>query len=175
MFEPDSYIVVSGGKLYWITDAFTATDKYPYSVHTGWYNYIRNSVKIVTDAYTGDINFYVYEPDDPLILTYQKIFPGMFQGFDQMPEELKSHVRYPEGIFSIQARIYATYHMKDPRVFYNKEDMWALPREMYGGQPKTMQGYYLVTKLPGEDQAEFILLVPFVPTERDNMISWMAA
>ncbi len=179
-YDSDPYMVVDEGRLYWVIDAYTTSPFYPYAEplnleHGPSFNYIRNAVKVVVDAYHGSVELYVSDPEDPLVLAYSAIFPNSFQPLDAMPEGLREHIRYPVDFFDVQGSMYRAYHMTDPTVFYNKEDMWALPRELYGGQPKTMQSYYLVTKLPGEEKAEFILLVPFVPTERDNMISWMAA
>lgn len=174
-YDRDPYIVLSEGKLYWIHDAYTVSDKYPYSEPYGDINYIRNSVKVVTDAYNGNVDFYVIDEEDPLIKTYMKIFPSLFKPFAAMPEDLKKHIRYPEDLFSIQAAKYAVYHMKDPRVFYNKEDVWEVPTELYEGNQIIMEPYYLITKLPGEEKEEFILLLPFTPRGKDNMIAWMAA
>jgi uncharacterized membrane protein (UPF0182 family) len=179
-FDFDPYIVVSGGRLYWIADAYTVTDMYPYSepVHvqgTGTFNYIRNPVKAVVDAYTGEVTFYVIDSEDPLIQTYMKIFPGMFRDFPEMPEDLQNHVRYPEGLFSIQSSIYSEYHMKDPRVFYNKEDVWVIPDEVYRGSRQQITPYFVIIHLPGEDMEEFVLMIPFTPRGKENLIGWMAA
>ncbi len=179
-FDHDPYLVVDQGRLYWMVDAYTTTSRYPYAEpldpeNHRRFNYIRNAVKVVVDAYHGSVELYVFDPDDPLVRAYSRIFEDSFQPMDAMPVGLREHVRYPVDLFDVQGSMYRAYHMVDPTVFYNKEDMWALPKELYAGQQKTMQSYYLVMKLPGESQAEFILLVPFVPTERDNMISWMAA
>ncbi len=179
-FDRDPYLVLEGGRLYWMIDAYTVSGRYPYSEpmsseRTGGLNYIRNAVKVVLDAYDGSIALYVADDQDPMIKVYQGIFPGSFIPIEQMPDELRAHQRYPVDFFDIQGAMYRAYHMNDPNVFYNKEDMWAVPRELYGGREQTMESYYLVMKLPGEERAEFILLVPFVPTNRDNMISWMAA
>lgn len=181
-YDADPYIVVSGGRLFWIMDAYTTTDMYPYSepVRVGYLgnkriNYIRNSVKVVVDAYNGDVRYYVVDPSDPVIQAYGKMFPGVFLDFGQMPDDLKAHVRYPEGIFSVQAAIYSTYHMKDPRVFYNKEDTWVTPDEIYRGSRQEMQPYYIIMKLPEEEREEFILMIPFTPKDKENMIGWMAA
>lgn len=178
-YDYDPYVVVSDGRLYWIMDAYTTTDLYPYSeplwVGEMGLNYIRNSVKAVVDAYNGDISYYVVDPSDPIIQTYQKIFPGMFLDFQEMPDDLKKHVRYPEGLFRIQAEIYSTYHMRDPMVFYNKEDVWVTPNEIYRGGKEMMQPYYVIMKLPGEEKEEFIMMIPFNPRGKENMIGWMAA
>ncbi|MEE8282993.1 MAG: UPF0182 family protein, partial [candidate division NC10 bacterium] len=135
---------------------------------------IRNSVKVVVDAYHGSMSFYISDPDDPLIQTYAKIFPTLFQPLEAMPADLKSHIRYPERLFSIQAEMYATYHMRDPQVFYNKEDVWNIPRRG-AGKDVLMEPYYIIMKLPEETHEEFILLVPFTPARKDNMSAWMAA
>jgi hypothetical protein len=174
-YDRDPYIVLSEGKLYWIHDAYTVSSKYPYSEPYKDINYIRNSVKVVTDAYNGDVTFYVMDDKDPLIRTYMKIFPTLFKPFSAMPEDLKKHIRYPEDLFSVQVEKYSIYHMKDPQVFYNKEDVWEVPNELYEGNRITMDPYYLITKLPGEEREEFILLLPFTPRGKDNMIAWMAA
>jgi uncharacterized membrane protein (UPF0182 family) len=178
-FDSDPYIVVSQGRLYWIADAYTVTDMYPYSepVYTreGTFNYIRNPVKVVVDAYTGGVTFYVIDSEDPLIQTYMKIFPGMFRDFSDMPGDLQGHVRYPEDIFSIQSSIYSVYHMKDPRVFYNKEDVWVIPEEIYREARQQMTPYFVIIHLPEEDMEEFVLMIPFTPRGKDNLIGWMAA
>ncbi|MDD1659663.1 MAG: UPF0182 family protein [Methanomicrobiales archaeon] len=181
-YDPDPYIVIAEGKLYWIIDAYTTTDRYPYSapVWVGslggrYLNYIRNSVKVVVDAYDGTVTYYVVDPSDPLVGAYRKIFPDLFREFDEMPPELREHVRYPEGIFEIQANLYATYHMKDPRVFYNREDAWVIPDEVYRGSRQRMQAYYVIMRLPGEATEEFIMMLPFTPRNKENMIGWMAA
>ncbi len=174
VYDSDPYIVVSNGKLYWIYDAYTITDKYPYSKPMGMANYMRNSVKIVIDAYNGDITYYVIE-NEPIIQTYRKIFPSLFKDFSEMPEDLKKHIRYPEDLFKVQSEIYATYHMQDPRVFYNKEDVWKIPYEIYRAKKQVMEPYYIIMKLPEEKKEEFILMIPFTPREKDNMVGWMAA
>ncbi len=175
-YEPDPYLVISQeGKLFWIIDAYTTSDKYPYSEpYHERENYIRNSVKVIVDAYDGSMIFYVNDPDDPLIQTYGKIFPMLFQPLEAMPADLKAHIRYPETLFSIQAQMYSTYHMRNPQVFYNKEDVWNIPRR--GAEKEAlMEPYYVIMKLPREDNEEFILLIPFTPARKDNMSAWMAA
>lgn len=177
-FDEDPYIVLSQeGKLFWIVDAYTTTDDYPYSEGIkGVGNYIRNSVKAVVDAYNGDISFYVTEDSDPIIQTYTKVFPDAFKPISEMPHDLRSHIRYPEDLFSIQAHIYATYHMTDPQVFYNKEDLWKIPEKKIGNQVQRMPPYYTITKLASVGkQEEFILMSPFTPARKENMIAWMAA
>ena len=175
--DRDPYLVVSDGRLIWLQDAYTVSDSLPYSQLTqpGSINYIRNSVKIAVDAYDGNPVFYIADPKDPIVLTYQRIFPTLFQPMDSMPASLRGHIRYPEDLFIIQAKVYGTYHMKDPEVFYNKEDLWNFPRETHKGQTGTMQPYYTIMKLPGEAREEFILMLPMVPNNRDNMIAWLAA
>lgn len=174
--DPDPYLVVHNGGLYWIIDCYTVSDHYPYSQRNrDQINYIRNSVKAVVDAYTGDTTFYVADPSDPIIHTWENIYPRIFRPISEMPLELHRHIRYPEQYFLIQADIYATYHMTDPAVFYNREDVWAFPRENYADETIPMQPYYVIMRLPGETNAEYILMLPMVPRGRDNMISWLAA
>jgi uncharacterized membrane protein (UPF0182 family) len=181
--DADPYPVILGGRMVWIQDAYTTSRNYPYAtphVATGslaGINYIRNSVKIVTDAFHGSVSLYVSEPDDPLITTIGRIFPGMLQPMSAMPQGLREHVRYPEDIFLIQAEKYATYHMTNPQVFYNNEDQWQRP-VLESGQNNTavlMEPYYTVMKLPGEQRAEFIQMLPFTPNRRDNLAAWMVA
>jgi uncharacterized protein len=176
-FDRDPYLVVGqDGRLVWIIDGYTTSDKFPYSEPVqGMGNYIRNSVKAVVDAYNGTMAFYLSDPADPVITTYAKAFPGLFQPLSAMPADLRPHIRYPQGMFTIQARMYATYHMQDPQVFYNKEDLWNIPKHMVEGLEREMEPYYTIMRLPGEKAEEFILLSPFNPSKKDNMIAWMAA
>ncbi|HWQ75430.1 MAG TPA: UPF0182 family protein, partial [Syntrophomonas sp.] len=177
-FDGDPYIVInSDGKLFWMLDAYTYSSKYPYSqpFDNAGHNYIRNSVKITCDAYTGQMHFYVADTNDPVIKTYQKIFPQLYESMDKMPDGLKSHIRYPEDLFSIQADIYRNFHMTDPWVFYNKEDSWVIPREIVEGEEQPLQPYYIIMRLPGESREEYILMMPFTPNGRNNMIAWMCA
>jgi len=175
-YDADPYMVMVQGRLFWIQDAYTTADDYPYSEPTEQgYNYIRNSVKVVVDAYNGSVKFYVNDPDDPVLQTYSRIFPDLFTPGDQMPDEIRQHLRYPEDLFKVQAIKYATYHMTDPRVFYNKEDLWTVSRTNMGGRSVEMDPYYVIMTLPGETQSQFMLLLPFSPNNRDNMIAWMAA
>jgi len=177
MYDSDPYLVSSGGKLYWIIDAYTATDSYPYSERYGpqGTNYIRNTVKVVVNAYSGDVNFYVVEKD-PLITTYQKIFPDLFKDFSEMSDDLKNHIRYPEDLFTLQAQVYSTYHMTDPRVFYNREDQWKIPNELYSGKTIKVEPYYVLINLPGtNNESDFVMMTPFTPQGKDNMIGWMGA
>ena len=175
IYDSDPYVVLSNGRIYWIIDAYTVTNRYPYSEPYSRINYIRNSVKVVIDAYDGTVNFYIFDENDPIVQTYSNIFKDLFKPGADMPEDLWSHVRYPEDLFSIQASKYAVYHMNDPGVFYNKEDVWQIPREKYEAETVNMEPYYLITKLPGEDKEEFIILLPFTPKNKPNMIAWMAA
>ena len=180
MFDRDPYIVVADKRLYWILDAYTYTDRYPYShpVNLGGgsnLNYLRNSVKIVMDAYDGSMQFYVADTLDPIIRTYSAIFPGLFANLDSMPQELRFHLRYPQDLFRVQAELYRTYHMKDARVFYNKEDLWNIPNEIYEDKQVPMQPYYVIMRLPGEQKEEFVLILPYTPPSKNNMITWLAA
>ena len=176
-YDSDPYLVLSEGRMVWVLDAYTITNDIPYSEPVGAnrFNYIRNSVKVVIDAYNGSVDFFIAEEGDPLIQVYQQIFPQTFKSMKDLPEDLKEHLRYPVDFFEIQAQMYRAYHMMDETVFYNKEDMWGLPKELYAGQEQRMEAYYLIMKLPGEKEAEFVLLLPFVPMGKDNMISWLAA
>ena len=176
-YDRDPYMVVSEGRLYWVLDAYTTTDMYPYSsrVARAHVNYIRNSVKVVVDAYNGSAVFYRMNEEDPLIAAYAEIFPDLFQPVETMPEDLRRHLRYPRDMFNIQAMIYRSYHMQDVQVFYNQEDLWAIPNEMYRDRPQLMAPYYIIMKLPGEEREEFMLMVPFTPARKDNMIGWLAA
>ena len=175
--DRDPYVVLRGnGQLNWIVDGYTYSDHYPYSQINGdGINYIRNSVKVVIDAYSGRTDFYVSDPDDPLIRTWQRIYPAMFKPMSEMPTDLRAHIRYPEDFFLTQAEMYGTYHMKDPATFYNREDLWTFPRENYSGETVPMQPYYVIMRLPGETRAEYVLMLPMVPQGRDNMIAWLAA
>jgi len=174
--DSDPYLVVMEGRLFWIQDAYTTTGRYPYSEPIGnRLNYIRNSVKAVIDAYNGRVTFYVTDPEDALIRTYQAIFPELFVPAEQMPESLRVHLRYPEDMFNIQAMVYQTYHMHDAQVFYNKEDMWAVPREVYFGAEQLMEPYYVIMRLPDEKKEEFLLMLPFTPVGKNVTISWLAA
>jgi len=175
-FDRDPYLVLSNeGRLVWMLDAYTTSNRYPYSQPIRGFNYIRNSVKATIDAYDGVITFYIADPDDPVIRTYAKAFPGVLRPLSDMPKDLQAHIRYPEDLYSIQARMFATYHMQDPQVFYNREDLWIIPRLPQEGREREMEPYFTVMRLPGEPKEEFILLLPFNPSGRDNMIAIMAA
>ena len=173
--DSDPYAVLLNGRMVWIIDAYTVSDRYPYSQDIDGINYIRNSVKAVIDAYDGTTTLYVADPDDAVIQTWEKIFPAMFKPMSAMSDELRAHIRYPEYFFQVQAGIYRTYHMKDPQVFYNREDQWDVAKENYAGMTGPMQPYYTIMRLPGETREEYILMLPMVPKGRDNMIAWMAA
>ncbi len=174
--DSDPYMVIIDGKLYWIQDAYTTTGRYPYSEPIADdLNYIRNSVKVIIDAYNGDTTFYITEPNDPLIQTYQAIFPDLFVPGELMPEAFRVHLRYPEDMFNVQSAVYRTYHMREAREFYNKEDLWAVPREVYAGQEQAMEPYYVIMRLPDEEQEEFLLMLPFTPVNKNNTIGWLAA
>ena len=202
--DNDPYAVLSEGKLYWIQDAYMVSNYFPYAnperptqyntalgqslggpdaggtearsaAGFDGLNYIRNSVKVVVDMYDGTVRFYIMDPKDPVLSVYRLAFPGVFNELSELSADLKRHLRYPENLFTIQANQYRTFHMTDPQVFYNREDLWTAPMEKYEGQAQPMQPYYILTKLPGSDQLEYLLMTPFTPQNRDNMISWMAA
>ena len=222
-YDGDPYIVIHNGKLVWMIDAYTITHRYPYSVSMrefdderrrqlanaqrndeSWGNYIRNSVKVVVDAYDGTTDFYIMEQEqDPIVECYRNIFPNLFKSFEEMPDELKAHIRYPMAMFLIQARVYQDYHMKDPVTFYAGEDKWEIGRELYDNtdaqvqqapqQPRSpfvpqqqtvqrsaaegqpVEPYYVVIRLPGEEKAEFMLMLPFTPLNKPNLTAWLAA
>ncbi|MFX0200555.1 MAG: UPF0182 family protein [Candidatus Hodarchaeota archaeon] len=194
-YDQERYPVIgSDGKQWWIQDAYAVSDKYPYSEASFWVakdskgnfpslNYIRNSVKVVIDQYNGDVSFYIFDSTDPIIRTYQRVFPALFRPKNEMPSDLQQHVRYPEDFFTIQARMYAIYHMQNSSVFYNREDQWEFANETYLGKRQIVSPYYVTVNLPGEEKEEFILMIPFTPytpprkqrERKDNMIGWMAA
>ncbi len=177
-FDSNPYLFIANdGSLQWIVDAYTTSDEYPYSDPAqGVGNYIRNSVKITVNAYSGQVKFYVSDPSDPVIQTYQRIFPGVFRPMSEMPPDLRAHIRYPQDFFAIQAAKYAVYHMTDPSVFYSKEDLWRVATRSANGESTPMNPYYAVMKLPEVGTTEeFILMVPFTPARKNNMIAWMAA
>ncbi len=178
-YEQDPYAVVADGKLYWMIDAYTTSSNYPYSEpfegKMGGTNYIRNSVKVVVDAYNGDVDFYVVDNKDPIAMTYQKIYPKLFKSFDKMPESLRAHIRYPNKLFEIQAGVYSRYHMEDVKVFYQREDEWDIAHEIYGKEEQPMTPNYYIVKLPGEEKAEFINSIPFTPKSKQNMTALMVA
>ena len=183
-YDPDPYIVLGDdGRLSWIMDAFTVSDSYPYSSHyqldSNLINYMRNSVKVVVDAYDGTTTFYVFDPEDPIIAAYRRIFPSLFKDASMMPPGLRKHVRYPELLLKLQAEVYGLYHMTDPEAFYNREDLWTVATEVgmsEGGQQVTqaMQPNFVLMKLPGETGVEFVEILPFTPANRNNLIGWIA-
>jgi uncharacterized membrane protein (UPF0182 family) len=183
-WDQDPYLVITDdGKLIWMVDGYTTSLSHPYSatlpvagLEEGA-NYIRNAVKATVDAYTGKISLYVFDPNDPIIQAYQHLFPKLFQPASAMPADLRRHARYPEVIFRAQAEAYRTFHMRDPQVFYNKEDIWEIAHNLFGqsGQPEPVQPTYVVATLPGEKHPEFLLILPFTPRAKDNLIGWMAA
>jgi uncharacterized protein len=176
MFDQDPYLVISDGRLYWIADAYTYSNRYPYSEPISGINYIRNSVKAVIDAYHGHTKLYIADENDPLIQTWAKIFPGILRPLSEMSPDLRSHLRYPEDIFNFQTAIYSAYHMDQPQIFYNKEDQWEVASvSAADGKPQTMEPYYTIMKLPGEKQEEFILMLPFTPASKNNLSAWMVA
>jgi hypothetical protein len=176
LYDDDPYPVVSEGRIFWIQDAYTVSDRYPYATAAArGLNYMRNSVKVVIDAYQGTVTFYLAEPNDPIVKTMAGIFPRLLRPLSEMPEDLRRHVRYPEGIFQLQASVFATYHMTNPAVFYNKEDQWEAPVVDSSGESRRMEPYYTMMKVPGEQDAEFIQMLPFTPRRRDNLASWMVA
>jgi uncharacterized protein len=174
--DRDPYLVVDQGRLFWIQDAYTVADGFPYSEPTDdGFSYIRNSVKVVVDAYEGDVRFYVIDPADPVLRAYQAAFPSLFRSLDEMSPGLRQHLRYPRDLFEVQVDKFNTYHMTVPQVFYNREDVWAPPQEKFGGEAIQMEPYYVLMKLPGEDRLQFLLMAPVTPKDRDNMIAWIAA
>lgn len=198
LLDRDPYLVVADGQLYWIQDAYTHGTEYPYSepyqerfqvtsppdargqqaqrVQIGsTFNYVRNSVKVVISAYDGSMRFYLAEPDDPLVGVYRSIFPDLFTPMEEMPPSLKAHLRYPEGLFRAQAEMYRTFHMQDPQVFYNREDLWSIPTELFADTRQPVEPYFVIMRLPGEAKEEFLQLLPFAPSNKDNMIAWLAA
>ncbi|NLY81818.1 MAG: UPF0182 family protein [Clostridiales bacterium] len=178
-YENDPYMVTADGNLYWMIDAYTTSTYYPYSEpyngEVGNTNYIRNSVKVVVDAYDGDVKFYIVDEEDPIAMTYAKIYPELFKTFDKLPESLRSHIRYPNALFEIQADVYTRYHMTQPKVFYQNEDLWDIANEIYGTEQVPMSPNYYIVKLPGEEKAEFINSIPYTPRSKQNMTALLIA
>jgi len=185
-FDGDPYLVVADARaeydtevpnyLYWIIDAYTVSDRHPYSDPLGNdFNYIRNSVKVVIDAYNGSVRFYMVDPTDPIIRAWDQIFPGMFRPIDTMPPALVDHIRYPQDYYTVQSLQLMVYHMTDPRVFYNREDKWRAPSEIYANEQQIVEPYYLLMRLPGAEQGQFLLFRPYTPAQRRNLIAWLAA
>jgi len=174
-FDRNPYMVIADGRLYWIADAYTTSSRVPYSEPTGGgINYIRNSVKAVIDAFDGSVDFYIFDPEDPLIRVWNRIFPGLFRKKEDMPEALSVHVRYPVDMLLTQGLVYAKYHMTDPAVFYNQEDLWIRATEKYYNEVQPVQPYYIMWELPGANEPEFVLILPFTPKRRQVLIGWIA-
>ncbi|MEF8822900.1 MAG: UPF0182 family protein [Desulfohalobiaceae bacterium] len=200
-YEPDPYIVLADGELYWIVNAYTTTDRYPYSEvfstrrrgretaqssrpgdiflpqatsYLDGPNYIRNSVKVAVNAYNGDTDFYVFDEEDPLLRVWRNIYPDLFTSRDKMPEELESHVRYPSDLLLLQGMVFSKYHMTDPEVFYNQEDLWVRATEKYYGRGQPVEPYYVMWERPQSNKAEFISMLPFTPKNRQVLIGWLA-
>ena len=173
-FDSDPYLVVSGGKLYWIIDAYTSSSNYPYSrpYSPGGLNYVRNSVKAIVDTYNGTVDFYIVDPSDPIIQVWQRVFPNLFKSMVEIPSELKNHFRYPEDLLMVQREILLQYHMTNPKTFYEKEDYWNIPEERQG---KLFEPYYVTLKLPEGGQAEFVMVQPFTPRNKQNLTAWLVA
>ena len=175
-YESEPYLLISDGRLIWLQDAYTTSTRYPYATPAAdGTNYIRNSVKVAVDAYHGTTTFYVVDDKDPILGALRSAFPDLFKPLAEMPEDMRTRLRYPEGIFRLQADMYATYHMTNPAVFYNKEDQWEIPSMDSQPRPQPMEPYYTIMKLPGEKSAEFIQMLPFTPSRKDNLASWMVA
>ena len=176
-YDGDPYIIVDdSGELQWMWDAYTVSNMYPYSEpFAAGGNYIRNSVKVVVNAYTGVVDFYIADPEDPIIQSFSKIFPNLFKPLSEMPDDLQKHIRYPEDIFNIQADKYAVFHMTNTEVLYNQEDKWAIPNEKFYNEEVRLEPYYNIIKLPESEKAEYVLIMPFTPNGKSNMISWIAA
>lgn len=174
--DEDPYMVISEGRLFWIADCYTVSSRYPYAQRVDGLNYIRNSVKAVIDPYHGSVDLYISDPEDPIIRTWDRILPGTFKPLREMPADLRAHLRYPVDIFNIQTKVYSTYHMDQPQIFYNKEDQWEVASlQESDGKSKAMSPYYAVMRLPDEKREEFILMLPFTPRSKDNLASWMVA
>ena len=175
--DRDPYLVIADSQLFWIQDAYTTSDQYPYSqpFEGGDFNYIRNSVKVVVSAYDGTVDFYVVDPADPIVATYQSIFPELFAPLEEMPASLQDHIRYPLDLFTIQAETYLTFHMTDSGVFYNREDQWSIPQEVVEGSKQPVAPYYVISQLLDSERDEFLLIQPFTPVNRPNMVAWLAA
>ena len=179
--DSDPYLVIGDGRLFWVQDAYTTSDYFPYAytfvprLAGAELNYIRNSVKIIVDAYNGSVDFYLVDPSETIAATYARAFPGLLKPLSAMSPDLQRHIRYPQDLFFIQAQVYRAYHMETPQVFYNREDLWQFPRQSGEANGATMAPYYTILRLPGEPDAEFILMLPMAPSQRENMIAWLAA
>ncbi len=176
LYDNDPYIVLSKGKIYWIIDAYTFTDKFPYAEKfNDEINYIRNSIKVIINAYTGKVKLYIVDKNDAIAQTYRKIFPQLFSDFSKLDNDIKSHFRYPDDIFAIQSSMYSAYHMTQSDVFYNKEDLWNFPTEIYEQDEIIMDSYYVINKINNNEKSEFLNVIPFTPAKKNNMIAWLAA
>jgi uncharacterized membrane protein (UPF0182 family) len=174
-YDPDPYLTITDGRLIWMQDVYLTSTRYPYSTSAGGVNYIRNAVKVTIDAYHGRTLFHLVDPGDPIAATIGKVFPGLLQPLETMPGDLRTRLRYPQQIFALQAAMFATFHMQNPAVFYNREDQWEIPSFDVGGQPTPMHPYYTIMKLPGEKGPEYIQMLPFTPRQKDNLAAWMVA
>ena len=181
IFDRDPYIIADGDHYSYIIDAYTASTNYPYS--DGYHgslpqlrgrNYLRNSVKAVVDAYNGSVTFYVVDKRDPIIRAYWQMLPGLFKDRSAMPENLQRHIRYPEDLFTVQAEMYGTYHMTDPTTFYNREDRWEVPHELYRDREIETTPYYMITQLPNAEKPEFLLMLPLSVAGKNQMAGWLA-
>jgi len=176
LYDRDPYAAVVNGRIVWLLDAYTSTENFPYAQPVdGAINYLRNSVKVTIDAYTGEVRLYLIDKDDPIAATYARIFPDLFTDSSEIPHEIQAHWRYPEMLFLYQSYLYATYHMRDPQVFYNREDLWGIPQELVETEQRTMEPYYVTMRLPGSDRLEFLLMRPYVPHQKQNMVAWLYA
>lgn len=179
-YDQDPYIVINNGKLYWMIDAFTTSDSYPYSQPYELFNgvrvnYIRNSIKVVVDAYNGTVNYYIVDKSDPVAMVYKNIFPELFKDGSEMPKGLKKHIRYPQDLFDLQADVYRNYHMSNPTVFYNREDYYDIAKEKYYDKTQPEESQYMIAKLPGMNKEEYVLTIPFTPAQKDNLVAYMVA
>jgi uncharacterized protein len=174
-FDRDPYLAIDEGRLLWVHDAYTTSERYPYSTPVGRVNYIRNSVKVTIDAYHGATTFHVIDPGDPIAATLAKTFPELFEPLEAMPAGLRARLRYPQGIFQLQSTMFSVFHMTNPAVFYNKEDQWEVPSIDEQGRDAPMEPYYTIMKLPGETGPEFIQMLPYTPRQKDNLAAWMVA
>ncbi len=178
-YESEPYLVINEGKLFWVIDGYTISNRFPYSqpVYSDntQYNYIRNSVKVVIDAYQGTTDFYIFDDNDPIIMTYNKAYPSLFKSAEDMPEGIKKHLKYPVELFDIQSSIFSIYHMDNPRTFFNREDAWSIATEKYQQEVTPVRPYYINMALPGNDEVEFVLVQPYTAYQKNNMVSWFAA
>jgi uncharacterized membrane protein (UPF0182 family) len=175
-YDPDPYLSITDGRLVWVQDAYTTSRRYPYSTPSvRGINYIRNSVKVTVDAYDGNVNFHLLDTKDPIAATLAKVFPELFKPLSAMPEGLRTRLRYPQGIFQLQAAMFATFHMTNTSTFYNREDQWDVASLEQGEASRAMSPYYTIMKLPGEEKAEYIQMLPYTPRQKDNLAAWMVA